>query len=46
MGLKTDAVKGYLAHDNLAGRLNQIKSDLPRSEDLIRVSLKSRILGH
>ncbi len=33
MGPKTDAVKGHLAHGNLAGRLNQIKSDLPRSED-------------
>jgi hypothetical protein len=46
MGLKTDAVKDQLTHGNLAGRLNQIKSDLPRSRDLIRVSLKSRILGH
>ncbi len=33
MGLKTDAVKGHLAHGNLAGRLNQITTDLPRSED-------------
>ncbi len=39
MSLKTDACECQLAHGNLAKRLNQITSDLPRSDDLIRGSL-------
>jgi hypothetical protein len=33
VSLKTNAGKGHLTHGNLADRLNQIQSDLPRSED-------------
>ncbi len=33
VSLKTYAGKGHLTHGNLAQRLNQIQSDLPRSED-------------
>jgi len=33
VSLKTNAGKGHLTHGNLAGGLNQIQSDLPRSED-------------
>jgi hypothetical protein len=40
VSLKTDACECHLAHGNLAKRLNQIKSDLPRSDDLIRGSLR------
>jgi hypothetical protein len=39
VSLKTDAGKGHLTHGNLADRLNQIRSDLPRSVHLIRGSL-------
>jgi hypothetical protein len=40
VNLKTDAGKGNLTRSNLAGRLSQIKRDLPKSEDLIRGSLE------
>jgi hypothetical protein len=33
VSLKTNAGKGHLTHGNLADGLNQIQSDLPRSED-------------
>jgi hypothetical protein len=33
VSLKTNAVKGHLTHGDLAGRLNQIKHDSPRSTD-------------
>ena len=33
VSLKTNASKGHLTHGNLADGLNQIPSDLPRSED-------------
>ncbi len=33
MSLKTDACECHLAHVNLAKRLNQSTSDLPRSDD-------------
>jgi UDP-glucose 4-epimerase len=39
VSLKTNAGKGHLTHGNLADRLNQIQSDLPRLKGLIRASL-------
>jgi hypothetical protein len=43
VSLKTNAGKGHLTHGNLADRLNQIQSDLPRLKGLIRASLVNHL---
>jgi hypothetical protein len=37
VSLKTNAGKGHLTHGNLADRLNQIQSDLPRLKVILNI---------